>query len=69
VRVVQLNGDRVGELLPRLLALLEAADDVVQRGGAPEVLLLQAELLTTLEAGHVSICPMRCRMCTYLSLG
>jgi hypothetical protein len=50
VSVVQLNGDRVGELLPRLLALLETADDIVQRGCAPEVLLLQAELLSTLKA-------------------
>jgi hypothetical protein len=51
VSVVELDGDRVGELLPGLLALLEATDNVVERGSAPEVLLLQAELLTAFEAG------------------
>jgi hypothetical protein len=50
VGVVELDGDRVWELLPGLLILLEAADDIVKRGCAPEVLLLQPELLTTLEA-------------------
>jgi hypothetical protein len=47
--VVELDSDGVGELLPSLLALLESTDDIVQRGSAPEVLLLQTELLTTLE--------------------
>jgi hypothetical protein len=51
VSVVELDGNRVGELLPGLLALLEATDNVVERGSAPEVLLLQAELLTAFEAG------------------
>jgi hypothetical protein len=50
VGIVELDGNRVGELLPRLLALLETADNVVQRGSAPEVLLLETELLTALEA-------------------
>jgi hypothetical protein len=49
--VVELDGDRVGEFLPGFLALLEAADNIVERGSAPEVLLLQAELFTALEAG------------------
>jgi hypothetical protein len=48
VRIVKLDGDRVGELLPGLLALLESADDVVERGSAPEVLLLQSKLFTAL---------------------
>jgi hypothetical protein len=43
--LVELNGDVVGQLVPRLVELLEAADDVGQRGRAPEVLLLQPELL------------------------
>jgi hypothetical protein len=50
VRIVKLDGDRVGELLPGLLALLESADNVVERGSAPEVLLLQSKLFTALEA-------------------
>jgi hypothetical protein len=50
VGVVELDGDGVGELVPGLLALLEAADNVVERGSAPEVLLLQAEFFTALEA-------------------
>jgi hypothetical protein len=53
VSVVELNSDLVGELVPGALALLEAADDVVERGSAPEVLLLQAKLFTTVEALHV----------------
>ena len=52
--VVELDGDLVGEFLPRALALLETSDNVVERGGAPEVLLLQAKLLTTVEAIQVS---------------
>jgi hypothetical protein len=48
--VVKLDGDRVGEFLPSLLVLLESANDIVQRGSAPKVLLLQAKLLTALEA-------------------
>ena len=47
--VVQLDGDLVGELLPRALALLEAANNVVERSSAPEVLLLEAKLLTALK--------------------
>jgi hypothetical protein len=48
--IVELDGDRVGELLPSLLVLLEAADNIVKRGGTPEVLLLQSELLPAFEA-------------------
>lgn len=47
--VVKLDSNRVGKLLPRLLALLETTNDIVERGSAPEVLLLQAKLLTTLK--------------------
>ncbi|GJC79271.1 hypothetical protein ColLi_02109 [Colletotrichum liriopes] len=47
--VVQLDGHLVGELPPGTLGLLEATDDVVEGRGTPEVLLLQAELLSTLE--------------------
>lgn len=50
VGVVQLDGDLVGEFLPRALTLLETSDNVVERGCTPEVLLLQAELLTAVEA-------------------
>jgi hypothetical protein len=50
VCVVELNGDRVGELLPGPLVLLEAADNIVKRGSTPEILLFQSELLATLKA-------------------
>jgi hypothetical protein len=53
VGVVELNGDLVGELLPRATGLLESADDIVERSSAPEVLLLQAKLLTAVEAAVV----------------
>jgi hypothetical protein len=49
VGVVELDGNLLGELLPGTLGLLEAANDVVQRGGDPEVLLLQAQLLAPLK--------------------
>lgn len=48
--VVKLNGDLVGEFGPGTLSLLEPANDIEERGSAPEVLLLQTELLTTLKA-------------------
>jgi hypothetical protein len=48
--IVELDSDRVGELFPRPLVLLEATDDIVERCGAPEVLLLETEFLSTLEA-------------------
>lgn len=54
MRVVQLNGDLVRELVPRALALLEAAHDVVEGRCAPEVLLLEAELFAALKAVIVS---------------
>lgn len=46
--VIELNGDLAGELGPGALGLLEATDNVIERGSNPEVLLLQAELLSTL---------------------
>jgi hypothetical protein len=49
VGVVELNGDLVGEFLPGALALLETSHDIVERSGAPEVLLLQAKLFTTVK--------------------
>lgn len=49
VRVVQLDGDLVGELPPGAFGLLETTDNVVEGRGHPEVLLLQAELLSTLQ--------------------
>jgi hypothetical protein len=67
--VVKLDGDRVGELLPGFLALLEAADNIVERGSAPEVLLLQAELFTALEAGKYQSSVRQYLERTYLSLG
>jgi hypothetical protein len=67
--IVELNGDRVGELLPGLLALFEAADNIVERGSAPEVLLLQAELFTALEAGKCQSRVGQYLERTYLSLG
>ena len=47
VRIVQLDGDLLGEELPVVVVqLLEAADNVLQGGGAQEVLLLEAQFLT-----------------------
>jgi hypothetical protein len=51
--VVELNGNLIWELAPFTLGLLEATNNVVERCGTPEVLLLQAELLSTLEAVDV----------------
>jgi len=39
----------VREFEPGTLRLLESADDIVKRCGNPEILLLQAKLLTTLK--------------------
>lgn len=47
--IIELDGDLVGELAPGSLGLLVATDDVEEGGGAPEVLLLQAQLLTPVE--------------------
>lgn len=47
--IVELDGDLVRELLPGALRLLEAANDVVQRGRNPKVLLFQTKLLTPFE--------------------
>jgi hypothetical protein len=49
VGIIQLDGDLIRELSPGALGLLEAAHDVVQRGGDPEVLLLEAQLLAALK--------------------
>ena len=47
VRIVQLDGDLLGEELPVVVVqLLEAADNILQRSGAEEVLLLEAQFLT-----------------------
>lgn len=51
VGVVELDGNVVRELGPGHVDLLPSADDVVQRGGRPEVLLLETELL----AGPVAV--------------
>lgn len=47
--IIQLNSNLVRELPPGALSLLETADDIVQRGSNPEVLLLETKLLATLE--------------------
>lgn len=52
VGVIELNGDLRWKVLPRPLALLEAADNIVERRGAPEVLLLQAKLLAAVQAAE-----------------
>ncbi len=49
VGIVELDGDLLGEFLPRAFRLLEATDDVVERGGDPEILLLEAQLLAAVE--------------------
>lgn len=49
VGIVELNGNIIRECRPCLLGLLEAAHDIIQRGSTPEVLLLQAKLLSALE--------------------
>ena len=48
--ITYLDGYLVGELLPSLLGLLEPSHNVEERGSTPEVLLLQAQLLTALQA-------------------
>lgn len=49
VGIIELDGNLIGELAPGALRLLEAANNVVKRGGNPEVLLLEAQLLASLE--------------------
>jgi hypothetical protein len=56
VSIVELDSDLVRELIPGALGLLEATDDVVEGSSAPEVLLLQAKLLTSVEATIVRHC-------------
>lgn len=47
--IIQLNGNHIRKLFPGALRFLEAADDIIQGGGNPEVLLLEPELLSPLE--------------------
>ena len=49
VSVIKLDSHLVGELAPSSLGLLETPDNVMQGSSTPEVLLLQAELLASLE--------------------
>lgn len=49
-RTTHLDRHLVGEFFPSLLGLLEASDNIVKRSSAPEVLLLQTQLLATLQA-------------------
>jgi Na+-transporting NADH:ubiquinone oxidoreductase subunit NqrA len=44
--VVELDGDIVGQLVDVLANVLEPAEDIVERGCRPEVLLLETELFT-----------------------
>lgn len=46
VAVLTLNDNILGELLPRKVKLLIATENVLQRSRTPEVLLLEAELLS-----------------------
>ena len=47
--VVELNGDLVGEVVPRIARLLAvAADDVAQRAGDEKILLHEAQFLAVL---------------------
>lgn len=47
--VVELDSNLVRKLGPRALRLLEPPNDVVERRGNPEVLLLETEFLSSLE--------------------
>ncbi len=49
MRIVQLDGHHVRKLRPRLLGLLKPADDIKQRCRAPEILLLQTQLLSAIQ--------------------
>jgi len=49
VGIIQLDCDLLGKLAPSTLGLLEPADNIIQGGSNPEVLLLQSKLLTTVE--------------------
>lgn len=46
VSVIELDGNEVRDLAEWFLKLLESAENVEERGGGPEVLLLEAELLS-----------------------
>ena len=48
VRVVELDGNLLGERLPVRIVLTEAADDVLERAGDEEILLDQSQLLAAL---------------------
>lgn len=47
--IVELDGYLVRELVPGTLGLLEPADNVMQRRRHPEVLLLETQLLSSVE--------------------
>ena len=49
VGIVELDSHLVGELLPRAVGLFETANDIVQRGSNPKVLLLQPKFFSTLQ--------------------
>lgn len=49
MRIVELDGDLVGELLPGALSLLKAAHNIIERCCHPEILLLQTQLLALLQ--------------------
>lgn len=47
--IIELDSDLVRELGPSALRLLEPPDNVIERGGHPEILLLETELFPSLE--------------------
>ena len=47
--IVELNGNLIREFPPGALGLLETTDNVVEGGSYPEVLLLETELLSTIQ--------------------
>lgn len=49
VSVIELDSNLLRELLPRALRLLETTNNIVQRCSNPEVLLLETQLLTSLQ--------------------
>lgn len=67
--IVQLDSYRIREVFPGALRLLETADDIVERSRTPEVLLLQAKLLATLQAVSVSFAGPRERGLHSLIIG
>lgn len=47
--IVKLNRNLVGEFAPGALGLLETANNIMQRGSHPEVLLLETEFFATIQ--------------------